>query len=472
MPIKNKIIFVFTLTAFFFSAGLVAVPEVKSITIQEERELAKEFMEVVKAHYPLIKDPVIVDYVNKVGQRILSAMPPQPYEYQFHVLKEDTYNAFATPAGNIFFNSGLFAALESEEELAGILGHEIAHVVCRHISQRIESQKKIGMATLAGMVAGVLLGAGGAAEAASAVTVGSMAAGQTAALAYSRQDERQADQLGLDFLTKAGYSGEGLLTSLEKIRSKQWYGSAQVPSYLTTHPGSEERLSYIDNWLHQNREKTTVRPETGGFSLAHTRLIALYGDKEPALKRFESELASSPDDWMAHYGYALALTRVDKWDQAAEHMKRAIESNALATHMLQDLGQIYFHGGHYEKALQTLSAGSSAQDPKGRLYLGRTLMELGRLAEARDTFEDLVHFHPDQTQAYYYLGETNGRLGDMFGAHYNLGRFYQQKEDMKNADFHLKRAMKLATDESQRQMVEQQLKALKHPDKDKKPGPG
>jgi predicted Zn-dependent protease len=473
MPIKNKIIAVFTLTAFFFTAGLIAAPEARCITIQEERELAGEFMELVEARYPLIRDPIIVDYVNRLGKRILAAVPPQPFEYHFYVLREDVYNAFATPAGHIFFNSGLFAALESEEELAGIMAHEIAHVVCRHISQRIESQKKISVATLAGMVAGVLLGAGGAAEAASAVTMGSMAAGQTAALAYSRQDERQADQLGLDFLTLAGYSGEGLLTSLEKIRSKHWYESAQIPTYLTTHPGSEERLSYIDNWLHQNHEdRSAQREEVGGFSLAHTRLVALYSDRESALNQFQSELASSPDDWMAHYGYALALTRADQWDQAAEHMKRAIEGNALATHMLQDLGQIYFHGGHYEKSLQALSAGSSAKNPEGRLYLGRTLMELGRIAEARDTFADLVRFHPDQTQAYYYLGESNGRLGDMFGAHYNLGRYYQEKADKKNADFHLKRALKLAADDSQKQMVQRQLKTLKKPDKDKKPGAG
>jgi predicted Zn-dependent protease len=197
-----------------------------------------------------------------VGQRILAVVPPQPFEYQFHVLREDVYNAFATPAGHIFFNSGLFAALDSEEELAGIIGHEIAHVVCRHISDRIESSKKIGMATLAGMVAGVLLGAGGAAAAASAVTVGSVAAGQTAALAYSRDNEMQADQLGLGYLTQAGYSGEGLLTSLKKIRSKQWYGSEQIPTYMTTHPASEARMSYIDNWLHQNRSKK--RPKAWG----------------------------------------------------------------------------------------------------------------------------------------------------------------------------------------------------------------
>jgi predicted Zn-dependent protease len=469
---KNKIFSIVTLLVFLVSTIGVMVPEGNCITIQEEREMSKEFMAVVRAQFPLIKDPIIVDYVNRVGKRILAVVPPQPFDYRFHVLHEDTFNAFATPAGHIFFNSGLFAVLESEEELAGIIGHEITHVVCRHISDRIENSKKIGMATLAGMVAGVLLGAGGAATAASAVTVGSMAAGQTAALAYSRDNEMQADQLGLVYLRQAGYTGEGLLTSLKKIRSKQWYGSDQIPTYLTTHPASEARMSYIDNWLHQNPSATDQKQwEVGGFDLAKTRLVALYTDEKAALNHFRSDLEATPEAPLSHYGYALALTRVDKWNEAAEHMKRAIEGNAMATHMLQDLGIIYYHNGQYEKALESLWAGSSGKNPQGRLYLGRTQMELGRMAEARDTFDRLVRDDEDFTQAYYYLGESSGRLGDMFSAHYNLGRFYEQKGDLKNAGFHLNRAMKLAVDNTQKQMVENRLNALNRK-KEKKPAAG
>lgn len=463
MLIKRKITSIITVTAFLLAGLVVNVPDGLSLTIQEERELAEEFMAVVRTQFPLIEDTIIVNYVNQLGQRILAAVPPQPFDYQFHVLHEDVYNAFATPAGHIFINSGLFAALESEEELAGIIGHEIAHVTCRHISDRIESSKKIGVATLAGMVAGVLLGAGGAGAAASALTVGSVAAGQTAALAYSRDNETQADQLGLGYLTQAGYTGEGLLTSLKKIRSKQWYGSEQIPTYLTTHPASEARMSYIDNWLHQNptQRMEKKRPETGGFELAHTRIIALYTDGKMALSHFESALAVSPDDPMANYGYALALSRADRWHEAAEHMKRAIEGNAMATHMLQDLGRIYFHDGQYGKAMQALSAGSSEKNPEGRLYLGRTQMELGQMATARDTFENLIRDDEDYTQAYYFLGESSGRLGDMFGAHYNLGRYYQLKGDLKNAAFHLNRALKLSVDETQRRQVKRQIDALK-----------
>ncbi len=143
----------------------------------------------------------------------------------------------------------------------------------------------------------------------------------------------------------------------------------------------------------------------------------------------------------------------------------------MITHMLQDLGEIYFYDGQYDKAIEALSASSSDKDPEGQLLLGRTQMELGRMAEARDTFEYLVRYNQNFTQAYYYLGECSGRLGDMFGAHYNLGRFYRLKGDTKNAGFHLNRALKLAVEDSQKKIVEHQLKALQ-PKKKKKPGAG
>ena len=157
------------------------------------------------------------------------------------------------PGGQIFINSGLFEALNSEEEIAGIIAHEISHVACRHVSERIERSKKIGLATLAGVAAGILMGATGSGAAASSATaVGSMAAAQTATLSYSREDETQADQRGLDYLTKAGYSPKGLLAALTKIRSRQWYGRDQIPTYMMTHPAVEDRITFLGSWIEAN----------------------------------------------------------------------------------------------------------------------------------------------------------------------------------------------------------------------------
>ena len=209
--------------------SIISPERALGITVQQERELSREVMKVVLTHFELIKDPLIVNYVNDIGNKILSVLPPQPFTYRFYVVKDDVYNAFATPAGNIFINSGLLMAMENEEELAGIIAHEIAHVVCRHISQKIERSKKIGIATLAGIAAGIFLGAGGAATAANAVTFGSIAAGQSIALVYSREDETQADQIGLDSLALAGYSSKGLTSVLTKIQASSGSDQTRVP---------------------------------------------------------------------------------------------------------------------------------------------------------------------------------------------------------------------------------------------------
>ena len=200
-------------------------PMVRGITIKEEEDLSRQMMTAIYKAYDVIDDPLVVNYVNDIGKRILATVPPQPFRYHFHVIKEEVYNAFATPAGHIFVYTGLIDAMDEEEELAGILGHEIAHVYCRHISQKIERQKKMGWASLAGIAAGVLLGVGGAGEAAQAVTMGSQAATQSVELAYGREDEMQADLLGIQFITQAGYNPSGLLKILKKIRGKTWMPS-------------------------------------------------------------------------------------------------------------------------------------------------------------------------------------------------------------------------------------------------------
>ena len=171
--------------------------------------------------------------------------------------------------------------MDSEDELAGILGHEIAHVYARHISQKIELAKKVGWAQLAGMAAGVLLGAaGGGGAAASALTMGSAATGVTAQLSFSRENETQADQLGLKFLTDAGYGTEGLLRVLKKIRGKQWFSKDQVPTYMMTHPAIEDRIAYVTSWIedHKAEAKPTLKTNPAEFERILTRLIVEYND--------------------------------------------------------------------------------------------------------------------------------------------------------------------------------------------------
>jgi predicted Zn-dependent protease len=429
-----------------------------SLTIKEEEDLSRQMMTAIYKYYDVIDDPVVVNYVNDIGKRILATLPQQPFRYQFHVIKDDVYNAFATPAGHIFVYTGLIDAMEEEGELAGILGHEIAHVYCRHISQKIERQKKMGWASLAGIAAGVLLGVGGAGEAAQAVTMGSQAAVQSAELAYSRDDEMQADQFGVKFITGAGYSAEGLLKILKKIRGKTWFGSDQIPTYLKTHPAVEDRIAFIGSWIESYN--ATAKPialvNQDNFNRVHTRVETRYGDEETVLSRLEADVARNPGDPLTHYRYGLILARTGKRSDAINEMRVALTKRAFDPYILKDLGWIYFLDGQFPQALKTLKSACSMipKDPECAFYQGRTQLELGNLSEATDYFQKLTRQNPKFTPAYYYLGQSLGQQQQLGDAHYYLGVYYLKKRDYKNAAVQLKQALKHVEDADKREQIE------------------
>jgi len=452
------------------AVSILVPPAVFSITVKEEEDMSREMLGMIHKYFEIVDDPAIVTYVNKIGNRILSVMPQQPFKYTFYVIKEDVYNAFATPAGHIFVYSGLLDAMDEEEELAGILGHEIAHVYCRHISQKIERSKKIGIATMAGIAAGILLGVGGAGEAASAVTMGSVAAGQSAELSYSRENEMQADQLGLKFITEAGYNVSGLLKILKKIRAKTWFGSDQIPTYLMTHPAVEDRIAYIASWLETyNRTSKPIPPvNQDAFNRVHTWVETRYGDEETVLNKLKDDVARNPQDPLAHHGYGLILARAGKRQEAIEQIRIALTKRAFDPYMLRDLGWVYFLDGQFPQALKTLESagGMIPDDPECLFYLGRTQMELGNLAEASNNLLKLTRQHPDVTEAYYFLGQSLGQQQKLGDAHYYLGVFYLRNRDYKNAKIQFKQALKHPQDDERRKKINEWLDQMSGKDKD------
>ncbi|MDP3285325.1 MAG: M48 family metalloprotease [Desulfobacterales bacterium] len=458
-----RFILIYIIMASFISLFLPG--KAFCISVKEEEELSREFMKAVLKNYELIDDPVLVKYIGDIGAKILAAAPPQPFAYRFHIVNNENYNAFAGPGGHIFIHSGLFEAMESEDELAGILAHEISHVICRHLSDRFERSKKIQIATLAGMAAGILLGAKGAEAASGALTIGSAAAGQSLSLAYSREDEMQADQIGLDYLKKAGYTGEGIVTVLKKIRNKRWFGSAEVPAYLTTHPAVEERIGYLGSWIEKSMErsgkKLSYNPDN--FEKAHTRLLVMYGNEENILRMFGQDVTNNPDDSVAHYRYGLILSKSGNRADAVNHFKKALEKKAFDSDILRDLGKTYFQDGRYSEAQKTLEGAISLApyDPEILFFLGRIGMETGNLTEAKELFSTITEKYPDYSQALYFLGEICGKMGNMTDAHYYLGLYYSGKEDIKNARFHLQKALQDTGDQARKIKIEEMLKEIR-----------
>ncbi len=175
------------------------------ITLDEERKIGREAYDEIMAQVPMVNDPDVVNYVRGLGARLVGELVDSPFTYTFNVADSGEMNAFALPGGYVFFFRGMITALDTEAELAGIMGHEISHVSHRHLAHRMENTAPLNAAMLAGMLAGVLLGAmGGAPQLGSALTFGSLAGGVQAHLAFSREDEEQADYSGFKLMTGLG----------------------------------------------------------------------------------------------------------------------------------------------------------------------------------------------------------------------------------------------------------------------------
>lgn len=450
----------------FLLLGCLVVPRpVPGITLAEEEELSAEILRIIFKKFDVVDDPYINAYVNRVGKRILAVLPEQPFRYRFYVINQDVYNAFATPAGHIFIYTGLLEAMDGEDELAGILGHEITHVYCRHISQKIEMSKKVTYAQLAGMAAGVLLGAaGGSAAAGTALALGSQAAGASTQLAFSRENEMQADELGLKFLTGAGYGAQGLQKVLKKIRGKTYYGKDQIPAYMLTHPAIEDRVAYVTSWIedHPGQVHPKDKPDQTEFERMLTRVIVEYNDVTSELTRLEHTLQREPGNQLARYRYGLLLARANRTVEAVTQIKEVLARNAFNPYMLRDLGKVYFMGGQLDQALSTLDSarGMITDDPDCLFYLGRTQQELGRPQEAIALYTAVIQKTPDYREAYYFLGQNLGRQGALADAHYYLGIYHLKNRDYKTAATQFKQCLRNNPEPEKRERSERLLKQI------------
>lgn len=450
--------------AFLLSVCLLVTPAsapAGEMTVREEKELAEEFLKTVRSHFTIIEDSVIRNYVNELGQKIVSALPPQPFEYNFYVIEQDTINAFAGPAGNIFIFSGLFEAMDTENELAGILAHEIAHVSARHIADLLEKSKRSQMVSVAGLIAGILVGLGGASAVGSAISIGSMAAGQSMILSYTRENEMEADFLGRQYLEASGYSLLGLRGALEKIRDREWYGEEEVPTYLKTHPATRDRLTNLNNILSQ---RPAGKPEDSfAFQRAQAALRALYGDHDRAVKRFTKKINKDNKNAAALYGLALTLAESGRPEKALEKIKSAVSVRPADPHFNTALGRIYFMTGKYKEAEKTLSGMENLSDsgPEGLLYLARSRMANGDCKGAIASLEKLHEKFPDHKRALYFLGQCLGEQGRLGEAHYYLGLHYSRNDEFENARFHFKRALDKVRDVTLEEKISKEMENLR-----------
>ncbi len=422
--------------------------EAYDLSIEDERIAGENFLKDVRKYFDIVDDDFLDTYINDFGQYLTDSLEVKPFPFHFYIINDSTLNAFAGPGGHVFVFSGLIDMMESIDELAGVICHEIGHVSARHIAQRIEQNKKIGIVTLAGILAAVLIGG----DAAAPMITGTAAAGVQAQLHYSREDERQADQLGFKFMEISNYHPAGMISVLQKLQQGQWPGTDVIPIYLRTHPGGPERIARIEMMLNEyapRGEKSDAARFRNDFPIVKTILRGKYHDPYEAEKFFRMDLAKNGTSELARLGLGLVWMRRAEYEKAVEHLKIALRARPESVPILRYLGEAYQLQGRDKEAVSALQEALEINNrDKSVLYLlAASYQNLEDYAQAVRVYEKLKIIKPVKVELFYKLGIAYGRKNQLAAAHYHFGLYFKQRNDNEKAQYHFKKAAEFARHE-------------------------
>lgn len=465
--------FLIWLIIAFLGMNLSLPGKAVALTLSDEKTIGRDMLEMIKARMSLVEDGEVLTYVQAIGNRIVKQVGNTPYQYRFFVINQAVPNAFAVPGGYIFIYRGLIELMTSEGELAGILSHELAHIQAHHYQRRAEEGHILNVAAIAGVLAAALLGSQGGGSASSALMMGTLAGAQTAQLKYSRENEEEADQLGLRYLTGAGYPAKDMVTVMQRLSQAQWMANSSIPSYLLTHPALSERVQYLQDLVSkpEYQQKTAKSNSLGDFSIMQAALVSEYSDPRTAEERFQA--GARKGDVAAVYGLGRLYLRQGKVGEAMPYLQEAARQDAASPFVLSTLGAGYLTQGKLKEAQRVLQTALllDPSSPVVHYRLALALKEQGQKEEALQHLERIEEFAPGFPEIDMNLGILYGQTNRMGLAHFYLGRYYLNRSNWEVAQFHYRKARPLLWDSPQKlEEVDRVLKEAEKRMKEKGPG--
>ena len=246
------------------------------ISQQQEVQMGQEYAQQINAQLPIVQDPEVNRYINVLGDSISRLTSRSDLDWHFFIVDSKEVNAFAVPGGFVYVNRGLIERADKMDEVAGVLGHEIGHVVRRHTIKQME---KAQGANVGITLACVLTGVCNSQVAGAAIQIG----GGALFARFTRQDEAEADQEGFTNVVRAGISPEGMVSMFRKLLEERKNRPAGVEAWFITHPLEEDRIAAIQARMNQLPPGTLARlgTDTRNFHTFKARLQSLPPSPPP-----------------------------------------------------------------------------------------------------------------------------------------------------------------------------------------------
>ena len=415
---------------FFAGAADVDLPDIGSpadaiLSKNTEAQIGRSIMRQIRASGELVEDPQITEYINDIGHRISAYANNGSHEFTFFVIDDPNINAFALPGGNIGVHTGLLEATRSEDELAGVLAHEVAHVTQRHIARAIHANSRQSILNTAIMLGAILAGVAGGAS--GDVVQGAIAVAQgTAAqqqINFTRNNEYEADRVGITALAESGFDPRGMGSFFEVISRGGGAPEYRVPEFLRTHPVTSARIAEARG---RARDYPPVHTsDTVNYGVARSRLIVQRMDtSEQAVRYFERESYEN-QSVAERYGRAVAYVRAG----------RHLEANRIFEELVDnDQEVIAYHIGLAESELaleRTRDAVASferAQELFPRnvplvVHYADALLQLGNAKLAHEILLDLLNNVPPTPEQVRLIARAASEAGDTAESHYYMAEY-------------------------------------------------
>jgi len=451
----TSILLVVSISLATFAADPNQLPDIGSssnrvLPLNLEQELGDNYMRLIRQSLEINTDPLIRTYINQLGFRLVASNPDaENRQFYFFVVNDPAVNAFAMPGGYIGINSGLIELATSEDELAGVIAHEIAHVTQRHIARRIERQQQLSLPSMLAILGSILIMTQDS-EAGVAAMTGIQAGATQIMINHTRSNESEADRVGISSLANAGFNPVGMTRFFEKMLLLGRYSGKRL-AFLSTHPLSQNRIT-------ESRERAknlhfVERTDEYNFKLMKQRLIAsqtqdfrkLQRDYHAVTDKIQKHLL--PDD--LNFGIALIQHKLGNQDNALDILKSLLLKKPNNPLFLISTAEVYIAKEEPSKALELvedhlkLSPGNDAFT----IIKAKALLAQGDTKASLDVLYEHLPKLDKEPFIYELIAETQSQHGLFKEVYESTGLYLYHSGDLHGALAQFKLAVRGHSDD-------------------------
>ena len=426
-----------------------------SLSEPQERAIGKRIMLEIRGDRAFVEDAELKAYIGNLGNRMIAASRgttnDNRRDFEFFLLNDESINAFALLGGFVGLHSGLVLTSTTESELAGVIGHEIAHILQRHQSRGADAQKSGALVQLLGLAVAIMAArsnsssANQATEAALATTAALQYQNQ---LNYSRDFEREADRLGIQIMARAGFDVTGMVGFFERMLRANRHNEGKAPGYLQTHPLTTERIADMQNRVDgMTTGFRAVGTESLDYRLAKAKLRTIGSNPNDAVRYFRTTISEQTvlRNRADVYGLAYSLMRARDF-AAAEKELNSIRTSGTPPHpWLENLAaEIQAGKRNWPEALRLYRAGMQAFPEHRALLYGYldTLYEAGQTDKALLDVNEKLKNIQDDPRLYEIAAKGYERKNKQHAQHRSIGEAYFHQGNLIGAVEQLEIAVK------------------------------